>query len=144
MTPDHDDLIARLWQQENEPIHDWEDWANRASTLFNEAASALALITAERDEAREARDRAERNRDMWKGQCERQAQFSSALAEVEAARPGSFWALSKGRVSEAEPLYGFHILFGTDEVLASGEGDSIEDAIRVARKALANGEGGNG
>lgn len=64
-----------------------------------------------------------------------------ALAEIESARPGAFWIIGKGRVTEGEPLFGCQILFGTDEVLASGEGDTIADAIRDAIRALSNGGG---
>lgn len=54
------------------------------------------------------------------------------LGEVECRWPGSFWHLAKGRMRSDEPLFGFQVLFGSDDVLAEGEGDSIEAAIRSA------------
>lgn len=54
------------------------------------------------------------------------------LAVVEAVWPGSFWHMAKGRVRQDEPLYGFQVLFGTDEVIAEGEGDSPELAVLSA------------
>lgn len=59
-----------------------------------------------------------------------------ALDELERVRPGAFWLLGKGRTSEKEPLFGFQILFGTDDVLADGEGETAADAIRAAVSRL--------
>lgn len=42
--------------------------------LATEAADALDAAEAEIARLKEERDRIERNRDMWKGQCERQAE----------------------------------------------------------------------
>lgn len=46
--------------------------------LADEAATALDTLEAEVARLREDRDRIGRNRDMWKGQCERQAEQLSA------------------------------------------------------------------
>jgi hypothetical protein len=55
--------------------------------------------------------------------------LAHAIAFAEAKHPGAFWMLGKGRVSAAEKLYGFQVLFGTDEIIAVGEGDTAADAI---------------
>lgn len=54
------------------------------------------------------------------------------LAHVELIWPGSFWLLAKGKLSSAEPLFGFQVLFGADEVLAEGEGETAVAAIHAA------------
>lgn len=59
-----------------------------------------------------------------------------ALKDLKAARPGAFWILGEGRLSEKEPLYGFQVLFG-EQVLAAGEGDTPEAAIDAACRELA-------
>lgn len=55
-----------------------------------------------------------------------------AIDAAEQAYIGAFWMLGKGRVSAVEKLYGFQMLFGTEEIIASGEGDTPQDAIRAA------------
>jgi len=54
------------------------------------------------------------------------------VAEIERVWPGSFWHLAKGRARADEPLFGFQVLFGTDEVLAEGDGASPAEAISAA------------
>lgn len=54
------------------------------------------------------------------------------LCEVERRWPGCFWLIAKGRLSAAEPMFGFQVLFGADEILTEGEGDSAASAIRAA------------
>jgi hypothetical protein len=56
--------------------------------------------------------------------------------------PLSFnWILGKGKMTEAEPLYGVQIIRGTDDVVAEAENDSAPLAICIAairaRAALA-------
>lgn len=63
------------------------------------------------------------------------ASLRDALTEVEQRWPGSFWHMAKGRVRADEPLFGFQVLFGADEVLAEGEGDDEIAAIRAALAA---------
>lgn len=58
--------------------------------------------------------------------------FMDALDMVEQRFPGSFWHIAKGRVKANEPLYAIQILFGTEEVLAEGEGDTAAEAIHAA------------
>lgn len=55
-----------------------------------------------------------------------------ALHEADVAGGGAFWVLGKGRLSHAEPLYGFDFIFAPDEILARGEGDTATAAIRQA------------
>lgn len=52
-----------------------------------------------------------------------------ALHVVEDANPGTFWMLSKGRVSYSEPLYGAALMFGASEVLTIGQGNTLAEAI---------------
>lgn len=59
-------------------------------------------------------------------------EMSRLLGKVETKWPDGFWLLGRGKVSEDEPLYGFQVLFGIDEVLADGEGDTPEQAIQAA------------
>lgn len=66
---DHTDLIARLGQYEGQP---WETTACY-NGLRDEARAALSAAAEREREMREALDQMTRNRDMWKGQCERQA-----------------------------------------------------------------------
>ena len=61
--------------------------------------------------------------------------LSKLLDEVERKWPGSFWYFAKGRMGPSEPLFGFQVLFGTDEILADGEGDSAASAILAALTA---------
>lgn len=60
------------------------------------------------------------------------AAFVDALELVEQRFPGSFWHIAKGRVKAEEPLYAIQILFGTDDVLAEGEGNTEAEAILAA------------
>lgn len=55
---------------------DW-DWQKIEAERL-EAADALDTAEAKIARLKEERDRIERNRDMWKGQCERQAEQLSA------------------------------------------------------------------
>jgi len=64
-----------------------------------------------------------------------EATVTELLDAVERRWPGSFWHFAKGRLSATEPLYGFQVLFGSDEILAEGEGESAELAIRAALDA---------
>lgn len=60
------------------------------------------------------------------------ASIDAALALVERLLPGSFYHFAKGRVSEREPLFGFQILFGADEVIGSGESNHACIAVILA------------
>lgn len=64
--------------------------------------------------------------------------IGAAIIEAEKAYPGAFWVLGKGRVHGEEKLFGFNLMFGSDEVIAGGEGDDAVSAIRaaVARPAV--------
>ena len=58
--------------------------------------------------------------------------IEQALRQVDEHFPGAFWLLGKGKASAAEKLYGFQVLFGTDEVLSDGEADDPVSAILAA------------
>lgn len=69
--------------------------------------------------------------------------IDAALALMERFLPGVFWLASKGRTREAEPLYACQLMFGTDEVLADAEADTIALAIILATiRALRSIRGG--
>jgi hypothetical protein len=56
---------------------------------FPALADALVSLEAENARLRRERDRVERNRDMWKGQCERQAeQLRARLAQITGGEHG--------------------------------------------------------
>lgn len=54
-------------------------WCYEAQNIRCVRESDYANLEAEAQALREERDRIERNRDMWKGQCERQAEKLAAL-----------------------------------------------------------------
>ncbi|KXD22394.1 hypothetical protein [Pseudomonas aeruginosa] len=54
-------------------------WCHEAQNIRCVRESDYAKLEAEAQALREERDRIERNRDMWKGQCERQAEQLAAL-----------------------------------------------------------------
>lgn len=60
-----------------------------------------------------------------------------AISEIDARFPGAFWTLGYGVTRDGEPPFGVRILFGSDEVLAEGEGatpvEAIRDALREER-----------
>lgn len=59
-------------------IKTWDYRMKLANRDGPEAADAITTLREELREARESADRLERNRDMWKGQCERQAELLRA------------------------------------------------------------------
>lgn len=66
--------------------------------------------------------------------------LAKAIEAAEAAYPGAFWVLGKGRVHGEEKLFGFHLMFGSDEVIATGEADDAVSAIRASLSSLGGGE----
>lgn len=60
------------------------------------------------------------------------ASIDTALALLESRLPGVFYMLGKGRTRAAEPLYGFQIMFGSDEILADAEHDHAPNAVLIA------------
>lgn len=82
MTDDLSALIARL--RAEVPY----EGKSRVAFQCHEAADAIESLQAELVKTREQAEKMERNRDMWKGQCDRQAaeltQFHQALAEWKA------------------------------------------------------------
>lgn len=66
--------------------------------------------------------------------------LAEALSAIEQRWPGSFWHMAKGRTRADEPMFGFQVLFGTDEILAEGEGDSEVAAIRASLASQGAGE----
>ena len=61
------------------------------------------------------------------------ASIDAALALVERVRPGCWYVMAKGRLTDAEPLYGCELLRGgTDEQLAISEGHTQPVAILSA------------
>lgn len=58
--------------------------------------------------------------------------LGTALARIQAEFPGAFWMLAYGRLKADEPPYGARILFGHDEVLGEGEGETPADAVLAA------------
>lgn len=55
-----------------------------------------------------------------------------AVAAVDAAYPDAHWLLAKGRESDAQPLHGFRIVFGPDDIVVDGAGESISEAVTSA------------
>ena len=60
------------------------------------------------------------------------ASLDVALAFVDRVLPGANFLLARGRSRPAEPLYGIHLLFGSDQSLGEGEHDSAPHAIIMA------------
>lgn len=69
---------------------------------------------------------------QWASMPEISASIDAAKALVERVLPGVFWMLAKGRASEAEPMFGCYLLFGTEEVIGDGEAATAPLAILVA------------
>jgi len=60
------------------------------ASLYGYDAKTLQRVETERDQLRAEVERTSNNRDMWKGQCERQAeQLAQLRAEVERLRPNA-------------------------------------------------------
>lgn len=60
------------------------------------------------------------------------ASIDAALALVERMLPGMWWCMSKGRLSEGEPLFACELLFGFDERVSIAEGQTLPIAIIAA------------
>jgi hypothetical protein len=60
------------------------------------------------------------------------ASIDAAFALVERVLPGAFWHIAKGRLTEAEPMFGAELLFGWDQSLGKGEGPTAPLAILAA------------
>jgi hypothetical protein len=58
--------------------------------------------------------------------------IDDALALVERVLPGCWYALAKGRMTEAESLFGCELLFGADEQLGIADGPTQALAILSA------------
>lgn len=60
------------------------------------------------------------------------ASIDAALALVERKLPGAWYVLAKGRMTEAEPLFGCELLFGAEEQLGIEAGHTQALAIVAA------------
>ncbi|MHB1086117.1 MAG: hypothetical protein ACYCZ0_00010 [Minisyncoccota bacterium] len=60
------------------------------------------------------------------------ASVDAAIALVERLLPGIFWVVGKGKTREAEPPFGCHLLFGSDEIIGDGEAPTAPLAILSA------------
>lgn len=49
------------------------------------------------------------------------ASLDATLELVERVLPGVWWITAKGKLREAEPLYGVQLKFGADETISEGE-----------------------
>lgn len=58
--------------------------------------------------------------------------LDAAIALVEKRLPGIFWLVGKGKTRAAEPPFGCHLMFGTDEIIAEGEAATGPIAILIA------------
>lgn len=115
----------------------------------------IEKLVAERDEAREDRDRFERNRDMWKGQCERQAEALTAAHDLANRRHGLLLTAEQaleaaqakvGRYEAARSLLNRFLMSLTGggknrENVLSIDHDALVALVKDARKALAEGGG---
>jgi hypothetical protein len=60
------------------------------------------------------------------------ASIDAALALVERVLPGIFWVIGQGKTNSVEKLFGCQLLFGTEEIIGSGESDHAPLAILLA------------
>jgi len=60
------------------------------------------------------------------------ASIDAALALVERLLPGIFWVIGQGKTNSVEKLFGCQLLFGTEEIIGSGESDHAPLAILLA------------
>jgi hypothetical protein len=58
--------------------------------------------------------------------------LDAAIALTERVLPGSWWIIAKGKMTDAEPLYGAQMLFGADDVIGEGEGPTPAIALVLA------------
>ena len=76
-----------LIRQQSERIAELEARVHTCGPTCSKAGCINRRVTAERDQLRAEVERTSNNRDMWKGQCERQAeQLAQMRAEVERLR----------------------------------------------------------
>jgi hypothetical protein len=60
------------------------------------------------------------------------ASIDAAIALVERMLPGIFWVIGQGKTNSVEKLFGCQLLFGTEEIIGSGESDHAPLAILLA------------
>jgi len=60
------------------------------------------------------------------------ASIDAAVALVERLLPGIFWVIGQGKTNSVEKLFGCQLLFGTEEIIGSGESDHAPLAILLA------------
>lgn len=72
------------------------------------------------------------------------ASIDAAVAFAERVLPGCWYQIAKGKLRDAEPLFGALILFGSDEVLGAGEHPtSLPIAILIATLRALQAQGGS-
>jgi hypothetical protein len=69
---------------------------------------------------------------MWSGPVFLTYSIDAALALVERLLPGIFWVIGQGKTNSVEKLFGCQLLFGTEEIIGSGESDHAPLAILLA------------
>ena len=101
------------------------------ASRYSYDAKTLQRVETERDQLRAEVERTSNNRDMWKGQCERQAeQLAQMRAEVERLKPNAerWWWIADGNNFDTS----FALL--TDPALTTDALTRAVDAARTTHK----------
>lgn len=149
-------LLAALWATTTEEARKaYADQYGAILAALRPTPSANEIIERCAKVAREDRDRFERNRDMWKGQCERQAEALTAAHDLANRRHGLLLTAEQaleaaqakvGRYEAARSLLNRFLMSLTGggknrENVLSIDHDALVALVKDARKALAEGGG---